>query len=207
MVGTLPGLAPEITSGCDIAVGRLEGARGRGPNSLRAMQHAQDIDIDIDIDAIRPWRRATIAVSAVAAVELVALAAVAFVLLGNPIAKHLRETTAAAAGPPRVRTAQPAPAKKAALSRGDTSVMVLNGGGQAGAAHSAANRVSARGYQLGQIGNAAGDTPRTLIMYRPGYAAEGARLGRDLHVRIVRPLDGMRTTQLMGAHLVLIMGR
>ena len=169
------------------------------------MQHAQDIDIDID--AIRPWRRATIAVSAVAAVELVALAAVAIVLLGNPIAKHLRETTAAAAGPPRVRTAQPAPAKKAALSRGDTSVMVLNGGGQAGAAHSAANRVSAHGYQLGQIGNAAGDTPRTLIMYRPGYEAEGARLGRDLHVRIVRPLDGMRTTQLMGAHLVLIMGR
>jgi len=110
MVGTLPGLAPEITSGCDIAVGRLEGARRRGPNSLRAMQHAQDIDIDID--AIRPWRRATIAVSAVAAVELVALAAVAIVLLGNPIAKHLRETTAAAAGPPRVRTAQPAPAKK-----------------------------------------------------------------------------------------------
>ena len=89
----------------------------------------------------------------------------------------------------------------------DLSVMVLNGGGQAGVAHAAANEVSAHGYQLGQIGNAAGDTPRTLIMYRPGYAAEGARLGRDLHVRIVRPLDGMRTAQLLGAHLVLIMGR
>ena len=139
------------------------------------MQHAQDIDIDID--AIRPWRRATIAVSAVAAVELVALAAVAIVLLGNPIAKHLRETTAAAAGPPRVRTAQPAPAKKAALSRGDTSVMVLNGGGQAGAAHSAADRVSARGYQLGQIGNAAG---------MPGRAERG----RDdiAHVHVVARL-------------------
>ena len=169
------------------------------------MQHAQDIDLDID--AIRPWRRATIAVSAVAAVELVALAAVAVVLLGNPLAKHLSETTAAAAGPPRVRTAQPAPAKKTALPRSDTSVMVLNGGGRAGAAHTAADRVTAHGYQLGQIGNAPGDTPRTLIMYRAGYAAEGARLGRDLHVRIVRPLDGMRTTQLMGAHLVLIMGR
>ena len=167
------------------------------------MQHAQDLDLDV----IRPWRRATIAVSAVAAIELIALAAIGFVVLGNPLATHLRETTAAAAGPPRVRTAQPAPAQKAALSRADTSVMVLNGGGQAGAAHAAADRVSARGYQLGQIGNAAGDTPRTLVMYRPGYAAEGARLGRDLHVRIVGPLDGMRTTQLLGAHLVLIMGR
>jgi hypothetical protein len=167
------------------------------------MQHAQDLDLDV----IRPWRRATIAVSAVATLELIALAAIAIVLLGNPLAKHLRETAAVAAGNPRVHTTQPAPAKKAALDRGDTSVMVLNGGGQAGVAHAAADKVSAHGYQLGQIGNAAGDTPRTLIMYRPGYEAEGARLGRDLHVRIVRPLDGMRTTQLMGAHLVLIMGR
>jgi hypothetical protein len=173
------------------------------------MQHAHDLDLDIDVDldAIRPWRRATIAVSAVAAIELVALAAIAVALLGNPLAKHLNETTAAAAGAPRVRTAQPVPAKKAALPRADTSVMVLNGGGRAGAAHAAADQVSAHGYQLGQVGNAPGDTPRTLIMYRPGYAAEGVRLGRDLRVRIVRPLDGMRPTQLLGAHLVLIMGR
>jgi hypothetical protein len=166
------------------------------------MQHAQDLELDV----IRPWRRATIAVSAVATIELIALAAIAIVLLGNPLATHLRET-AAAAGTPRVRTTQPAPPKKAALDRGDTSVMVLNGGGRSGAAHAAADRVSARGYQLGQIGNAAGDTPRTLIMYRPGYQAEGTRLARDLHVRIVRPLDGMSTRQLLGAHLVLVMGR
>ena len=169
------------------------------------MQHAQDLELDLDV--IRPWRRATIAVSAVATLELIALAAIAIALLGNPLAKHLRETAAVAAGPPRVRTTQPTPPKKAALDRADTSVMVLNGGGQSGAAHAAADRVSAAGYQLGQIGNAAGDTPRTLIMYRPGYEAEGTRLGRDLHVRIVRPLDGMRPVQLLGAHLVLIMGR
>jgi hypothetical protein len=167
------------------------------------MQHAQDLDLD----AIRPWRRATIAVSAVATLELIALAATAFVLLGNPLAKHLRETTAAAAGTPSAHATQPPPAKRAALERGDTSVMVLNGGGRSGAAHTAAETVGARGYQLGQIGNAAGDTPRTLIMYRPGYEAEGARLGRDLHVGMVRPLDGMRPAQLMGSHLVLIMGR
>jgi hypothetical protein len=166
------------------------------------MQHAQDLDLDI----IRPWRRATIAVSAVATLELIALAAIAIVLLGNPLAKHLRETTAVA-GTPRVRATHPVPPKKATLDRGDTSVMVLNGGGQSGAAHTAADKVSARGYQLGQIGNAAGDTPRTLIMYRPGYEAEGTRLGRDLRIRIVRPLDGMRPIQLLGAHLVLIMGR
>jgi hypothetical protein len=173
------------------------------------MQHAQDLDLELDLDPIRPWRRATVAVSAVAALELIALAAIGIVLLGNPLSKHLRET-AAAAGTPRVRTAQPAqrtPPKKAALARADTSVMVLNGSGQSGAAHAAADKVSAHGYQLGQIGNAAGGTPRTLIMYRPGYEAEGMRLGHDLQVRIVRPLDGMRPAQLQGSHLVLIMGK
>jgi hypothetical protein len=85
--------------------------------------------------------------------------------------------------------------------------MVLNGGGVSGAAHLAADQVSAKGYLLGEIGNARGETPRTLVMYRPGYEAEGRRLAHDLHVRVVRPLDGMRPSQLMGSHLVLIMGR
>jgi hypothetical protein len=85
--------------------------------------------------------------------------------------------------------------------------MVLNGNGQAGAAHAAADRVQAHGYLLGNVGNAPQITPHTLVMFRPGYAGEARRLGRDLHVRIVRPLDGMRTSQLLGAHLVLILGR
>jgi hypothetical protein len=43
-------------------------------------------------------------------------------------------------------------------------------------------------------------------MYRRGYQAEGIRLGHDLHVRLVTPLDGMRAGALMGAHLVLVVG-
>ena len=165
------------------------------------MQHVHDLP-----DAIRPWRRATIAVSAIAAVELVALAAIGIALFGNPLSNHLRET-AAAASTPRVRTAQPKPAQKPELSRSETSVMVLNGGGVSGAAHAAADKVTAHGYLLGEVGNAAGVTPRTLIMYRPGYEAEGRRLGKDLRIRLVRPLDGMHPGQLMGSHLVLILGR
>jgi hypothetical protein len=56
------------------------------------------------------------------------------------------------------------------------------------------------------VGNAPSITPRSLVMFRPGYEAEGRRLARDLRVRIVRPLDGMRPRQLLGAHLVLIIG-
>ena len=162
------------------------------------MEHAHDL--------VRPWRRATIAVSAVAALELVLLAGVAIVLFGNPLAGHLRASAAAAAAPPQ-RTAANTPAKKAILPRDEISVMVLNGNGRAGAAHTAADRVQARGYLLGNVGNAPSTTPRSLVMFRPGYEAEARRLGRDLRVRLVRPLDGMRPRQLLGAHLVLILGR
>ena len=177
---------------------QLAGAGRDSPNFVRAMEHAHDL--------IRPWRRATIAVSAVAALELVLLAGVAIVLLGNPLTGHFRASAAAAAAPPK-RTAANPPAKKALLARNEISVMVLNGNGRAGAAHAAADRVQARGYLLGNVGNAPSITPRSLVMFRPGYEAEGRRLGRDLRVRIVRPLDGMRPRQLLGAHLVLILGR
>ncbi len=177
---------------------RLAGADGDSPNFVRAMEHAHDL--------VRPWRRATIAVSAVAALELMLLAGVAIVLLGNPLTGHFRASAAAAAAPPK-RTAANAPAKQDVLARNEISVMVLNGNGRAGAAAAAADRVQARGYLLGNVGNAPSITPRSLVMFRPGYEAEGRRLGRDLRVRIVRPLDGMRPRQLLGAHLVLILGR
>ena len=177
---------------------RLAGAGKHSPNFVRAMEHAHDL--------VRPWRRATIAVSAIAAFELVLLAGVAIVLLGNPLAGHLRASAAAAAAPPK-RTAANTPAKRAVLPRNEISVMVLNGNGRAGAAHAAADRVQSRGYLLGNVGNAPTITPRSLVMFRPGYETEARRLGRDLRVRIVRPLDGMRPRQLLGAHLVLIIGR
>ena len=67
--------------------------------------------------------------------------------------------------------------------------------------------VRARGYLIGDVGDASRmDYSRALVMYRCGYAAERVRLAHDLHVHIVSPLDGMRPAQLMGAHLVLIVG-
>jgi hypothetical protein len=155
-------------------------------------------------DLIRPWRRATIAVSAVAAVELLLLTVVGIALFGKPLLHHFQSSAASAATPPK-RVAKPAPATPV-LPRSEVQVMVLNGNGRAGAAHAAADRVQAKGYLLGNVGNAPSIMPHTLVMFRPGYAGEGRRLARDLHVRIVRPLDGMRPAQLLGAHLVLILG-
>jgi hypothetical protein len=155
-------------------------------------------------DLIRPWRRATIAVSAVAAVELLLLSIVGIALFGRPLLHHFQSSAASAATPPK-HAVKPVPTR-ATLPRNEVVVMVLNGNGRAGAAHAAADRVQAKGYLLGNVGNAASVMPHSLVMFRPGYAGEGRRLARDLRVRLVRPLDGMRPSQLLGAHLVLILG-
>jgi hypothetical protein len=44
-------------------------------------------------------------------------------------------------------------------------------------------------------------------MYRDGYKREGERLAHDMHVKLVGPLDGLRKTELMGAHIALVLGR
>jgi LytR cell envelope-related transcriptional attenuator len=153
------------------------------------------------------WRTATVAMSVVAAIEFVGLAVLGVALLGNPLASHL-EARAAAAAAPRVRAASPLPkASQAKLARSQTSVIVLNGSGRTGAAAAEARVVKARGYMVGGVGNASRmDYRHTLVMYRPGYGSEGARLARDLRIRVVSPLDGMRVSRLAGAHLVLILG-
>ena len=38
-------------------------------------------------------------------------------------------------------------------------------------------------------------------MFRKGYQAEAARLAKDLNVKIVGPLDGLRTADMLGAHV------
>src|SRR5262245_18414843 len=162
------------------------------------MEHATEL--------IRPWRRATIVVTTDAGIEHVLIAGLSVALLGNPLARHL-QASAKAAAEPLHRTRAPRPAQKKPMhSRDDVSVMVLNGNGRAGAAHAAADRIRSRGYVIGNVGNAPQSSPLTLIMYRPGYAAEAARLGRDLRIRNVRPLDGLRPAQLMGSHLLVILG-
>ena len=158
------------------------------------------------LDAAR-WRTATIIACAVAALELGLLVAIGVTILGKSVAHRVRDAAIAqAAG------VQPIPKEtppgKAKLARGDTNVLVLNGSGAAGAAGTAADSIRARGYRITSVGNAQkqSSSTRTLVMYRKGYRAEGARLARDVHAQIVTPLDGMRRSALMGAQIVLVVG-
>ena len=169
-----------------------------------SLQHADRL--------IRPWRTAALVAAAVAAVELLVLVVVGGALIAKPSTGTASRPVAKTAAAKQARTAAPAKAHRAAaptahLARGKVTVLVLNGNGRQGAAAATAARVSGRGYRIGGVANApSSDFTRSLVMYRKGFEGEGRRLGRDLGIRIVGPLDGLRASQLQGAHAVVVVG-
>jgi len=165
-------------------------------------------------DLVRPWRTATLVASLVAAVELVLLLVAAFLLLAKPLAHAMQRHAEAAAFAHPKATPKPHPVVvhrpkigKPHLARNRTSVVVLNGNGRRGAAAAAASHLSSLGYRVPVRANAPRqDYATTVVMFRKGYTAEGYRLARDLHVQAVGPLDGLSTSALHGAQLVVILG-
>jgi hypothetical protein len=168
------------------------------------------VDYPLAQDPVRPWRTTALVASAVAALELVVLVGTGVALLGKPLAEHAktaaieRLTQKPVVAAKVVRAPQEAVAK---LARGETTVFVLNGNGQAGAAATEAAEVRAHGYVVGGTGNASRhDYPRSVVMYRPGYEGEARRLARDLGIKAVGPLDGLAARELQGAHVALLLG-
>jgi hypothetical protein len=160
---------------------------------------------------VRPWRRATIVASLIAAVELVALVGAGALLLAKPLAHVVRKQAEVHALAPAKRS--PAPLARTVLptipklTRSQTRVLVLNGNGRTGAASAEADRLRGLGYMISGTGNAPRhDYASTVVMFRPGFHAEAQRLAHDLKLKIVGPLDGLRPSQLMGAHLVVLLG-
>ena len=154
------------------------------------------------------WRTATLVAGGIAALELAVLIALGLPMLGHAVSKQVR--TAA-----ENRVFAPAPQPQATtrrdttrlLPRKETSILVLNGNGRSGAASVASRRIHRLGYIVAGVGNASRTNyPHTLVMYRPGRRDEAKRLARDLRVRIVGPLDGMRLRDMMGAHVALVLG-
>lgn len=163
------------------------------------------------LDLARPWRTATLVAGTIALLELGLLVAVGVALLSRPVAERARAAARdPLAVPVRAREPKPPPKRETArptLSRSETSVLVLNGNGRQGAAAEMAGGLRELGYVVGGVGNAPrSDFGRSVVMYRPGYRAEAGRLARDLRIRLVGPLDGLRAPELMGAHVALVIG-
>lgn len=169
------------------------------------------------LPAAQPWRSAAFIAATVAAVELLILLVAGIFLFGKFFAGEVdkardpaavaraaveRQATAPAAGGSGRAGAKPL------LDRRKTSVLVLNGNGVAGAAAAGADRVRSRHYLVAGTGNAPRtDFTHSVVMYRPGFKGEAQRLGHDLRIRRVTPLDGMRIRDLQGAHVALVVGR
>jgi len=161
---------------------------------------------------VRPWRLAAYLAGAIAVAELLLLLVIGGGALIETVSHRVqlaaRERALAPPTPAKQRsTRKQTPVAAAKTPRGRTVVMVLNGNGRTGAAASAASRVRHRGYRVGTVGNAStNDFARSLVMYKPGFAGEARRLAKDLRVKQVGPLDGIRARELGGAQLVFILG-
>lgn len=164
---------------------------------------------------VRPWRTATLVASLVAAVELVLLVVAALLLLAKPLAHAVQRHAEASATAPAAKKTAPlvhmakkrAAVVKPTLLRSHTGVLVLNGNGRTGAASAAAAKLDGIGYRVRGKGNAKRqDYASTVVMYRRGYEGDGERLARDLHVKVVGPLDGLKPSALHGAQLVVVLG-
>ena len=171
-----------------------------------------DAPFDAPDALVRPWRRATIVASLIAALELVALLVAGFALLAKPLAHTVkRQAEARAFAPPKaVKRVQPRVVVHRApkLTRFQTHVLVLNGNGRSGAASATASRLSDVGYSISGTGNAPrADYASTVVMYRRGYGPEAQRLARDMHLKVVGPLDGLKPKQLGGAQIAIVLGR
>jgi hypothetical protein len=163
-------------------------------------------------DLIRPWRHATIAASTIAAAELVLLLVAGALLLAKPVSRMIeRQAVAAATIAPSKQLAKAikqisAPPGKA-RPRSRVAIMVFNGNGLAGAAGAAAGRLHGLGYKIAGTANAVRqDYATSIVMYRPGFRAEGIRLAHDLQVKVVGPLDGLKSRALHGGELAVIVG-
>ena len=163
---------------------------------------------------VRPWRLAAFVAGTVAAIELLVLLAIGGGALLGAVSDRLdvaaRERALAPTAKAKADRAPQKPATATAkihLPRGRVVVRVLNGNGRTGAAAAAASRVRNRGYKIGFVGNAPRtDFHRDLVMHKPGFAGEARRFARDLRVKHVGPLDGIRPKELGRAHVVLILG-
>jgi LytR cell envelope-related transcriptional attenuator len=159
---------------------------------------------------IRPWRTATLVASLVAAIELILLLGAGALILAKPLSRAVQRHAQAAAFAPAKKHA--ALARKVVvglpkLTRTETGVFVLNGNGRSGAAAGEARKLSAFGYRVPGTGNAKRlDYATTVVMYRRGFHAEALRLARDLHVKIVGPLDGLKPAALHGGQLTILLG-
>ncbi len=166
-------------------------------------------------ELVRPWRRATFVAGAIAGIELIALLGAGAMLLAKPLSHEINKAAVASIeSTPVAQTKQlqtaikkmNAPAGKT-HPRAHVKIMVLNGNGLNGAAGTAATRIHHLGYKIAGTANAKHQNyATTVVMYKPGFRADGMKLAKAIGVKVVGPLDGIPTSSLHGGEIAVIVG-
>src|SRR3954464_8025000 len=167
------------------------------------MEHALEHALPTPQQSHHPWRTIAVVAAGIATLELIGLVIAGTALFGKPVAEK-----AARPGVTRPPAAHKAPPARPILPRRSVGVTVLNANGIAGAAAAEASQVRTRGYKIRVVGNApgGGDFSQTMVMYRPGFRPEALRLARDVGIRLVWPLDGVRPRALHHAQVAVVLG-
>jgi LytR cell envelope-related transcriptional attenuator len=161
-----------------------------------------------------PWRAATLVAVAVAVAELVALIFSGALLLAR--SSHHHAAAAAKTVTKTVVVHRPthvAPVKRVRVAvhplraRSQVRVLVLNGNGHQGAAHTEAAHLQGLGYAIGGAANATRhDYARSMVMFVPGWQKEAQRLAHETGIRLVAPVDGITAGTLKGSRVVVLLG-
>jgi len=184
----------------------LAGSGAAEANLGLALDHSLVSSIELPA---RSWRKLTFTLGTIAILEALVILVAGIVLVAKPFAHHLRQSALRQSAPAldQTKTGPDSPVGKARLTHRQTVVMVMNGNGRSGAAAASAGRLRHIGYRIGTVGNARRtDYPKSLVMYKRGYRPEAIRLARELRVRIVGPLDGIRPKALGRAEIVYVVG-
>ena len=144
--------------------------------------------------------------SSVAALRLVALVILGVVLLAKPVSEHVRQAAQARVlAPVKAKPSRATGRGAEAGPGGDVRDRPQRQRPRRSSRVERREGAQLRLYDRHGRERAAQRFTRTLVMYRKGYQAEGARLAKDLRVKIVGPLD-LRPADMLGAHVALVVG-
>jgi len=152
------------------------------------------------------WRTRALLFALVAALELVVLVAVGAWTAGGALVGGVETAARSHELAPVRKRVVPTAKVRPVLAPSETSVLVLNGNGVAGAAAATAAKVRSHEYVVSGAGNATQHFAKSIVMYRAGFDREAKALGKAMGVALVGPLDGMHERDLMGAHVALVVG-